>query len=128
MKKLILSAAAALCVVAGSVAAQASPRLIAGVDRPGDGALQQAQYIWGGHDWCWYDRGWRGPGFYWCGFAFRRGIGWGGPAGWRGWNSGPRFWRNGSWIGPTGYRHREWGGWRGQRDWHGGRGGRRGRR
>jgi hypothetical protein len=48
-------------------------------------AIETAQFIWQGHRYCWYERGWRGPGWYRCGFAWRRGLGWGGPVGWRGW-------------------------------------------
>jgi hypothetical protein len=125
MKKFILGAATALMVMTS--AAEAAPALTFGVDRPGDAVLLKSQYVYLGHDFCWYDRAWRGPGFYWCGYAYRRGLGWGGPAGFRGWYSGPRYWREGSWVGPRGYAHREWGGWRGARDWHGGDHGRGGR-
>ncbi|MGP0057714.1 MAG: hypothetical protein ACLPID_00285 [Beijerinckiaceae bacterium] len=45
-------------------------------------------YFWGGHRYCWYDDGWQGGGWYWCGYPWRRGFGWGGPAGWRGWGRG----------------------------------------
>jgi hypothetical protein len=48
--------------------------------------IEQAQFVYLGRNYCWYDRGWRGPGFYWCGYAWRRGLGWGGGAGWRGWH------------------------------------------
>jgi hypothetical protein len=48
-------------------------------------AVEKAQFFWGGRNYCWYPSGWRGPGWYWCGFAWRRGLGWGGPAGWHGW-------------------------------------------
>jgi len=47
--------------------------------------VENAQFIYEGREHCWYDRGWHGPGWYWCGYAFRRGYGWGGPVGWRGW-------------------------------------------
>src|ERR1700754_810902 len=50
--------------------------------------LEQTQFIFGGRNYCWYDNGWRGPGYYWCGYAFRRGLGWGGGAGWHGWHGG----------------------------------------
>jgi hypothetical protein len=50
--------------------------------------VEQAQFFFGGRRYCWYDRGWHGPGFYWCGYAWRRGVGWGGPVGWRGWHRG----------------------------------------
>jgi hypothetical protein len=117
MKKLIMGAVAALSLAAG--AAQAARPLVVGVDHPGDAVLEKAQYVYLGHDWCWYEGAWRGPGFYWCGYAWRRGYGWGGPAGWRGWYGGGHYWRHGAWIGPRGYAHPEWGGWRGERDWHG---------
>lgn len=50
-------------------------------------------YVWGGHNYCWYGEGWRGPGWYWCGYRLRRGYGWGGGYGWHGWvrNGRPGF-------------------------------------
>ena len=50
--------------------------------------VEQAQFFFLGHDFCWYDYGWRGPGWYWCNYAWRSGYGWGGGDGWRGWNRG----------------------------------------
>ena len=41
-----------------------------------------------GVQYCWYDYGWSGPGWYQCGYAWRRGFGWGGPFGWHGWRGG----------------------------------------
>jgi hypothetical protein len=55
--------------------------------------IQQAQFYFGGRRYCWYDSAWRGPGFYWCGYAWRRGYGWGGGYGWRGWHAGRRYGR-----------------------------------
>ena len=49
---------------------------------------EKAQFFYGGARYCWYD-GWRGPGWYQCGFGWRRGYGWGGPLGWQGWSRGP---------------------------------------
>jgi hypothetical protein len=49
-------------------------------------SIKQAQFIFGGRNCCFYLDGWHGPGFYWCGYAYRRGLGWGGPEGWRGWH------------------------------------------
>ncbi len=64
-------------------------------------------YVYGGRRYCFYPDGWRGPGYYWCGYAWRRGFGWGGPWGWRGWGGGrggPRGYRGG--YGGHGYgRH-----------------------
>src|SRR3984885_11388349 len=50
--------------------------------------VEKAQFVYGGRQYCWYDNGWRGPGFYWCGYAYRSGLGWGGGAGWHGWARG----------------------------------------
>src|SRR5436853_3909627 len=48
--------------------------------------IQNVQvFVWHGRRYCWYDDGWHGPGFYWCGYAWRSGIGWGGGVGWHGW-------------------------------------------
>src|SRR3984893_15492038 len=44
--------------------------------------------VWHGRRYCWYDDGWQGPGFYWCGYAWRQGFGWGGGSGWNGWEHG----------------------------------------
>jgi len=56
-------------------------------------AAEPVAYFYRGHDYCWYYDGWHGPGWYWCGYEFRRGIGWGSPVwGWNSWAwSGPRF-------------------------------------
>ena len=57
-----------------------------------------AIYVVDGRRYCFYFNGWHGPGWYRCGFAFRRGLGWGGVYGWRGWEYGPaarRFGRGG---------------------------------
>jgi hypothetical protein len=48
-------------------------------------ATETVQFVWRGRRYCWYNTGWRGPGWYRCGFRLRRGLGWGGPAGWHGW-------------------------------------------
>ena len=54
-----------------------------------NGALtEQAQFRFGGYDYCWADDGWRGPGWYWCGYAYRPGLGWGGGIGWNNWRRG----------------------------------------
>jgi hypothetical protein len=44
-------------------------------------SIKQAQFIFGGRNYCFYLDGWHGRGFYWCGYAYRRGLGWGGPEG-----------------------------------------------
>ena len=51
-----------------------------------NGALaEQVQFRFGGYDYCWADDGWKGAGWYWCGYAYRPGFGWGGPIGWHNW-------------------------------------------
>lgn len=68
-------------------------------------ATEQVQFFFGGRNYCWYDNGWHGPGFYWCGYSWRRGYGWGGGAGWHGWHHGG----GGHW-GYRGGGHRHWNG------------------
>jgi hypothetical protein len=97
MRNLLIGAAAIGPLLSPSMfvgAAQAEPQgqFIIAVDRDGgQPTLQDAQFIFGGRNFCWYDSGWQGPGFYWCGYAERRGLGWGGGAGWHGWHG----WRGG---------------------------------
>jgi hypothetical protein len=106
MRSLYLGAAAATSLLGASFAvggAQAAPEghLIVAVDRPSDTlALDPVQFIIGSQNYCWYEGGWQGPGFYWCGYAWRRGYGWGGGYGWRGWGGG---YANGWRGGPGGY-------------------------
>jgi hypothetical protein len=47
--------------------------------------IDQVQFVFGGHKHCWYPDGWNGPGWYWCGYRLRKGRGWGGGEGYRGW-------------------------------------------
>ncbi|MGA2952600.1 MAG: hypothetical protein ABSD80_10240, partial [Caulobacteraceae bacterium] len=92
-----LCASLAVVGLAAAVPASAAPidegapavHLFSGVYNPGQPVgLEQAQWFYGGQNYCWYVNGWRGPGFYWCGYAWRRGFGWGGGYGWRGWGGG----------------------------------------
>jgi hypothetical protein len=46
-------------------------------------------YVHEGNRYCFYFNGWHGPGWYRCGFAFRRGLGWGGVYGWNSWSYAP---------------------------------------
>ena len=117
----------ASAIAGGASAAPSGGQMIFGVDRPGDAAqLEKAQYFYGGRNYCWYD-GWNGPGYYWCGYGWRRGFGWGGGYGWRGWHGG---WRDGGYHGGGwhggGWHDRGWhgdGGWHGGGGWHGDHGG-----
>ena len=66
--------------------------------------LEQAQYFYGGRRYCWYFNGWHGPGYYWCGYGARRGLGWGGPRGWHGWRyDRPHYYHGGHYR--HGYHH-----------------------
>jgi hypothetical protein len=47
--------------------------------------VDQVQFVYGGRRHCYYPDGWHGPGWYWCGYRIRRGFGWGGEEGYRGW-------------------------------------------
>jgi hypothetical protein len=100
-KLLTLAAVAASVTMLGSRAEAASLPGQNGI-RPAVDALaliEQAQvFVWGGRRFCWYDFGWNGPGWYWCGYAWRRGFGWGGPRGYRNW-----------WWGGWGRRPPGWG-------------------
>jgi hypothetical protein len=113
MRNFLLGAAAAALVSSGSAALADPPaQLDFGVYHNGDSApLENVQlYVYGGRNYCWYDAGWEGPGWYWCGYAWRGGYGWGGLYGWNGWRGGH----------PGGY---SWGGGRGRGGYsHGGYG------
>jgi hypothetical protein len=50
--------------------------------------VEDAVFIQGGIAYCWYPNGWRGAGFYRCGWQWRTGVGWGGAWGWNGWGGG----------------------------------------
>jgi hypothetical protein len=118
-RSLIAVAAASVLATIASVQAQAMPRasLPAGA---GGLPVEKTQFIFGGREYCFYPAGWHGPGFYFCGYAWRRGFGWGGPVGWRGWRAPRRFVARPAYHGP-----RFHGGWHGgpRGGYHGGRGG-----
>jgi hypothetical protein len=42
-------------------------------------------HMMGHHNYCWYEDGWNGAGWYQCGYALLKDQGWGGPYGWNGW-------------------------------------------
>jgi len=68
---------------AGSFSAGAAPAR--GASRAPISMVEQAQFFWNDQQYCFYEDGWRGPGWYMCGYEWRRGYGWGGG---RGWNEG----------------------------------------
>ena len=68
---------------AGSFSAAAAPR--PGAYPAPASMVEQAQFFFNDQQYCFYEDGWRGPGWYVCGYEWRRGYGWGGG---RGWNEG----------------------------------------
>jgi hypothetical protein len=102
MKKIgfafVLAATLGTSTIAMNVA-QAAPLDASGqLNAAADGlnVIERTQFIFGGHRHCFYDNGWHGPGWYWCGYAMRQGFGWGGPVGWHNWNrGGPGGWHRG---------------------------------
>ena len=108
MRKLLLAASAALAVampmlIAGG--AHAAPLVVISPEAlPGASLVQKTQlYVYGGRNYCFYVDGWHGPGYYWCGYAWRRGYGWGGGNGWNGWGRPGYAYRGGP--GPGYYRY-----------------------
>jgi hypothetical protein len=92
MRKLILllTAAAALTVAGSMIGGRSQAALMdapIGLRAAADeqAAIETVAFYWQGRRYCWYESGWRGPGWYWCGYRLRRGFGWGGPVGWHGW-------------------------------------------
>jgi hypothetical protein len=92
MRKILLTVAAAIgLMTTGSAINQANAMPLGnGVRDAADdlSVIDQVQYVWGGRRYCWYDDGWNGPGWYWCGRYLVPGLGWGGGVGWRGWGRG----------------------------------------
>ena len=80
MRKFVLTLAIALSASAFAIKADAAPLSGSGVGQAADGVstVEKTQFIYLGREYCWYPDGWRGPGFYWCGYNYRRGFGWGG--------------------------------------------------
>ncbi len=104
MRNLVLSIAASAAMLAAAPLANAQTafdgRLVFGVEPIGAPApVQDVQFLFGGRNYCWYPAGWHGAGYYWCGYANRRGLGWGGPVGWHGWSGS----RPGGLGGPVGH-------------------------
>jgi hypothetical protein len=91
MRNLVLVGAAAAVLFAGgmqvSTRAEAATGMFDGVRGAVErlDLIERAQFIYLGRQHCFYPDGWHGPGWYWCGYNWRRGFGWGGPEGWRGW-------------------------------------------
>jgi hypothetical protein len=88
MRNFVLTLATAGFLVAGGALwagpAQAallgaSGALDAAVDELG--VIHQAQNVYGGRRYCYYENGWRGSGWYWCGYGARVGVGYAGVSG-----------------------------------------------
>jgi hypothetical protein len=94
MRKFVFTGAAVAALLAGGTLlvgdAQSATFSFDGIRVAADrlGILEETQFIYEGRRHCFYPDGWHGPGWYWCGYNFRRGLGWGGPEGWRGWRWG----------------------------------------
>src|SRR4051812_48197892 len=87
MNNMTFGTAIAVVLAAASLPAAAGPLLSQSVvGDPAVVASAEIHHSWQGRSYCWYESGWKGPGWYRCGFAARRGLGWGGPAGWHGWS------------------------------------------
>ena len=91
MKHFTLATVSALSMMAGATlyvnGAQAAPTLNGLSGAPLVNNVEDVQYRYHGRRYCWYFDGWQGPGWYWCGYAMRRGLGWGGGDGWRSWSA-----------------------------------------
>ena len=86
----LLAGAAAFCLTAtGAYAMPMSSGALKSALDATNLVEQSALYVVGGRRYCFYFDGWHGAGWYRCGFAFRRGLGWGGVYGWQGWDYGP---------------------------------------
>src|SRR3954470_17330763 len=92
MRQLLTTLASAMALFAvGSLHANAMPlNDPAGIKAATEdlNIVDNVQFVWGGRRFCFYDDGWNGPGWYWCGRYLVPGIGWGGGVGFRGWRFG----------------------------------------
>src|SRR5262245_39395276 len=91
MKMISLAIAAGTLLAAAQANAGSFP-VQTGLTGSGSDLIDQVAvrvYVHEGHRYCFYFNGWHGPGWYRCGFAFRRGLGWGGVYGWNSWGYGP---------------------------------------
>ena len=66
-------------------------------------AVEKTGYFYGGNQYCFYPNGWRGPGYYLCGFPLRRGFFF--PRGFGGFGRGPGFGGHGGGFGHGGFGH-----------------------
>ena len=101
MRALTLAVAAGALLVATQANAGSFPvNTLNGIETSLVDTVAVRVYVHEGRRYCFYYDGWHGPGWYRCGFAWRRGIGWGGVYGWNSWSYGPwerRHHRHGNW-------------------------------
>src|SRR5262245_49208378 len=103
MRRLTLAVAAGALLVATQASAGSFPvNKLAGTETGLVDQVAVRVFVHGGQRYCFYFDGWHGPGWYRCGFAWRRGLGWGGVYGWNSWTYGP-------------WERRHHGGWDGRR-------------
>jgi hypothetical protein len=98
-----VGASFALPIGSAAEAAIGDGVLSARIATPAIGQVENAQFFFGGRNYCFYDNGWSGPGWYWCGYGARNGFGFGGGPGWNGWHRGGRGFGGGGHFG--GGRH-----------------------
>ena len=92
LRNLVVALAATAAVAVGGNAGAASMSAPAAMRTAADSLkmTENVQFFWNDHNYCWYDDGWNGPGWYWCDMYLQYGIGWGGGYGWHGWRGGHR--------------------------------------
>ena len=84
---LAVAAGATLPFASSAPAAIADGALAGRTSLIDNSLIDKVQYEYGGHNYCYSDTGWKGPGWYWCGSEQTYGVGWGGAYGWRGWTT-----------------------------------------
>lgn len=85
MRKFLLAAGSAGAVFVAMTAGQTAPlRDEKAVRLFQPGFLENVDYVRQVKRYCFYVDGWHGPGWYWCGYRHREGLGWGGERGWQG--------------------------------------------
>jgi hypothetical protein len=87
MKFLLITAVAGgtTALMSGTAGAMMPGNSGMGAAVDGIAITEDVQYGWQGRQYCFYDDGWHGAGWYRCGYRLRVGFGWGGPVGWHGW-------------------------------------------
>ena len=87
MRKIVGVTAAAALAASGAASAASLGSSI-GLHDAGNALdpIENAQLVRGGYNYCWYDDGWHGPGWYVCDYGpWVYDRWWGGPLGWHHW-------------------------------------------